>query len=236
MTDKSKDYEKLYEDHAIATDDTGVGDGDYDLIGKIELGLLKMEGLLSHHSLLDFGCGNGRLAVKAIPYLDNGKYVGVDISDTFIENAKNRVIKSGNYKCDYSFVRNSSYSLPFEQDSFDYMCAFSVFTHMEHEDSYLYLLEAKRIVKPNGKFIFSCLPISLQASKDIFLAETQFDLNSRWEKVRSIVTSVELMTEISKLAGWKVLRWYPGDKPNIKFSDNSDMLALGQSSCVLQTL
>ena len=229
-----KNYKSLYENLARNSDETGVGGGDYDLVGKIELGLLKMEGLLPEHSLLDFGCGNGRLAIKAIPYLYNGNYVGVDISDTFIESARKRIRKSGNYSCNYNFINNNSYGLPFEQNSFDYMCAFSVFTHMEHEDSYKYLLEAKRIVKPNGKFIFSCLPITLKMSKDVFIGETNFDLTSRWDKVRNIVTSVELMTEISKMAGWEVLDWYPGDVPNIKYSDSPNMLGLGQSSCILR--
>ncbi len=63
-------YEKLYEAQAQAVRvDEAIGVGPYDLIGQIELDILVMEGLQPEHTLLDFGCGNGRLAVHAIPLL-----------------------------------------------------------------------------------------------------------------------------------------------------------------------
>lgn len=235
FTEEDK-YEHLYETQAKQdTADTAIGDGDYDLIGKMEADLLMMEGLLSNYTLLDFGCGNGRLAVKIIPVLTNGKYIGIDISDTFIERAKEKISKLNNVKCNYKLLKNATYSFPIESNSIDMICAFSVFTHMEHEDCYKYLLEANRIIKPGGLFILSCLPITLAASKQIFIDEADYDLKSRWKKVRNIITSVELMSEISTLAGWNVVRWYAGDQPNIKSFDSSDMRGLGQSSCVLRS-
>ena len=63
-------YESLYEAHARSTGDEGVGGGDYDVMGEVELDVLRAEGLQPTSTLLDFGCGNGRLAVHAVPYLD----------------------------------------------------------------------------------------------------------------------------------------------------------------------
>jgi SAM-dependent methyltransferase len=37
------------------------------------------------------------------------------------------------------------------------VCFFSVFTHLRHEETYLYLQEARRVLTPSGKIIFSFL-------------------------------------------------------------------------------
>src|SRR5262249_47624093 len=39
----------------------------------------------------------------------------------------------------------------------DVVCFFSVFTHLLHEHSYLYLQEAKRVLKPGGRVVLSFL-------------------------------------------------------------------------------
>ncbi len=113
------------------------------------------------------------------------------------------------------------------------ICAFSVFTHMEHEDSYRYLKEASRVVRAGGRFIFSCLPMNLKGTHDVFLAEASIDLQTRWNRPRNITTSIDFMTEVARLAGWTPLRWYKGDEPNIG-RGNGEMRCLGQSSCVLE--
>ena len=108
------------------------------------------------------------------------------------------------------------------------VCAFSVFTHMEHEDSYRYLLDAFRVVRPGGSFVFSCLPLDLPAAQEIFVAEAALPVAERWRRVRAVTTSRDLMDAISTLAGWRVTDWYGGDHPFL------DQTALGQSVCVLE--
>src|SRR5687768_3992335 len=82
-------YESLYETHAQQVEsDHVIGQGDFDLIGRTELGVLLMEGLKPEHTLVDLGCGVGRLAVHVIPNLVGGSYVGIDISQTMLTRAK----------------------------------------------------------------------------------------------------------------------------------------------------
>ena len=228
-------YEILYESHAKALRGSdAIGDGDFDLVGKIELDLLKMEGLKPDHTLIDFGCGIGRLGIQVIPYLYDGTYVGIDISKSLLNRAGSFLESvTAQSKCTVKLQHQSSDVFKFESKSIDMICAFSVFTHMEHEDTFRYLKNALSIVKPGGKFILSCLPISSADSKKIFLLEAEHDLKHRWSRVRNVITSKELITEIAVLAGWKVLHWYDGDKQNIGLPA-SEMKALGQSSCVLE--
>src|SRR5215467_8155915 len=127
------DYSKLYEDHArnASVSIQSIGTGDFDAVGKVELAILKLEGLRPESSLLDFGCGVGRLALQAIPYLASGRYLGLDISPTMIENARKLAgDRLPGMQDQYRFEVNEGENIA-SDSTFDMVCAFSVFTHME---------------------------------------------------------------------------------------------------------
>jgi SAM-dependent methyltransferase len=216
-------------------EDESIGPGDFDLVGRIEFGLLLMEGLRPTDTLLDFGCGTGRLAVHAIPALAGGRYVGIDISQAMLDRARQRIARRSPVPpCEVSWVKLTTPAFPLEAGSVDMLCAFSVFTHMEHEDTYRYLKDALRIVRPGGRFVLSCLPMNLAFAQDIFLASAARDFRARWSNTRNVTTSVELMDAIARLAGWVPIRWYPGDARNIRAAGGVESYALGQSGCVLE--
>ena len=227
-------YETLYENHAkYFKGDVSVGEGDYEKIGRVELDLLLMEGLKPGDTLLDFGCGNGRLAVHVVPQLNgHGRFIGIDISPTYLEQGAERIDRTApDRACQVEWIHQNTPNFPLPDDSVDMMCAFSVFTHMENEDSYHYLKDALRIVRPGGKFIFSCLPLDLKYARRIFLEEAAMSLEARWQRIRNVITSKELMTQLAELAGWKVLKWYEGEEDNIGLGDGPKN-RLGQSSCI----
>ena len=114
------------------------------------------------------------------------------------------------------------------------VCAFSVFTHMEHEDTYLYLKEALRIVRPGGKFVFSCVPISTTWGEETFLGAAGKDLQTRYRSVRHVATSRDLMENIARLAGWTPVRWYDGDETYIRLPDDDEPHKFRQTVCVLE--
>ncbi len=231
-------YERLYETHARAfPDDAAVGgSGEFEVMGRIELELLRREGLRPTDTLLDFGCGTGRLALQAIPYLVGGHYIGTDISHSMLDRARMRIDSQiPAPPCRVSLLKQTSTRFPFEDESIDVICAFSVFTHIEHEDAYLYLKAARRVIRPRGRFVFSCLPLSLPNARKIFVEEAErFDFDARWSRVRIVTTSVDLMDAVARLAGWTPARWYSGDRPQVPVSGHPDLLTLGQSVCVLE--
>ena len=59
---------------------------DWDEHGQLQLNFLISRGLTPEKTLLDFGCGTGRLACKAVPYLNPGNYTGADISEGCLLN------------------------------------------------------------------------------------------------------------------------------------------------------
>ena len=232
----TRNYETLYESIARKLPPTqSIGGGDFELIGRIELGGLLMEGLKSGDTVVDLGCGTGRLAVHVIPRLERaGRYIGFDISKTMLAHARTLVgEKIPSPLCSVEFVHQTTPNFPLPDKSVDMVCAFSVFTHMEHEDNYRYLRGVRRIIKDEGRFIYSCLPMDLADSREVFLQQAYMDACDRWTSVRSVTTSRELMDTIARMAGWEPVRWYPGDEPSIRLPDSSELREPGQSYCVL---
>jgi SAM-dependent methyltransferase len=229
-------YETLYDRHARAhSDEDVVGAGAFDLIGRLELSVLVMEGLRPTDTVVDFGCGTGRLAVHVIPRLVGGHYVGIDVSRPILEAARARVkARVPAPPCRVTWLHQTTPRFALAGGAVDVLCAFSVFTHMEHEDAYRYLADSRRIVRPGGRVIFSCLPLDLQVAREIFLASAAVDLGQRWSVVRNVTTSRDLMEAVSRLAGWTPVRWYAGDGPSVVSVDTGEASPFGQSICVLE--
>jgi ubiquinone/menaquinone biosynthesis C-methylase UbiE len=172
--------------------------------------------------------------VHAVPYLTTGRYIGTDISETMLTNARNRLSSQvSRPRADVVFVKQRPDVFDMPDASVDFVAAFSVFTHMEPEDTYRYLKAARRIMRPGGKFVLSCLPMGLPGARDIFVAQAEKTFEERWMRVRDFTTTTEQMETIAALAGWDVVRWYQGDEPNIRVAFDDRMLALGQSVCIL---
>lgn len=125
--------------------------GEFEAIGMLERELLIYLGLETDEYLIDVGCGSGRLAKSLSQYL-GGSYLGIDIVPELLEYAAKITRRP-----DWRFEVAPGLSIPENNGQADMVCFFSVFTHLLHEHSYLYLKEAKRVLKPSGKIVFSFL-------------------------------------------------------------------------------
>lgn len=97
--------------------------------------------------VLDIGCGNGRLLQL---FEDkNIDYIGVDGSEKLIEIAKKKYPKA-------KFKRGNALDLLFPNNYFDKIYSIAVLHHIPSKDFRLqFLLEAKRVLKPEGLLIGS---------------------------------------------------------------------------------
>jgi ubiquinone/menaquinone biosynthesis C-methylase UbiE len=100
-----------------------------------------------------------------------GHYLDIDISESMLQRARERVqTEVPQPSCRVgAWIHQRDARFHLEQDSVDMMCAFSVVTHMEHEDSYRYLQEVLRMVRPGGRLVLSCLPMDLELARNTFL-------------------------------------------------------------------
>ncbi|MBK8545650.1 MAG: class I SAM-dependent methyltransferase [Caulobacteraceae bacterium] len=95
--------------------------------------LLEISRMRPEHSLLDLGCGSGRLAVKAVPYLNSRNYFGIDISPSLIEAARTELanLGYGDDRIDETTFHATDDFIPSNKmPSFDFIIAQSLFTHL----------------------------------------------------------------------------------------------------------
>jgi len=95
---------------------------DYDLIAAMTFNLLTTLGLRQHHSLLDVGCGSLRIGRLLIPYLNRGKYFGVEPNKWLVEEGIKRELGEDLVQIKYPtfFFTDSAEAVGEAKVSFDF--------------------------------------------------------------------------------------------------------------------
>lgn len=137
--------------------------GGFEAIGPIEAALLRHYGLAPDGYLIDVGCGSGRLA-KPLSADHTGPYLGLDLVPDLIAHARKIVARP-----DWKFQVIDHIAIPEKDGVADMVCFFSVITHLLHEQAYWYLEEARRVLKPGGRVVFSFLEVREPVHWQIFL-------------------------------------------------------------------
>jgi SAM-dependent methyltransferase len=207
--------------------------GEFEAVGVLERQLLIQHGLRVDDYIVDVGCGSGRLAKALREYL-RGKYLGLDVVPELIEYARTLVGRA-----DWRFEIVEGFRIPEEDQRVDVVCFFSVFTHLLHEHAYLYLQEARRVLKPGGKIVLSFLefanqshwPWFEQAIRDASGPSTLIQFTGR-DAIAAWAEHLDLRIDVTE----------DGDKATIALAspltlESGAVLeergALGQSVCVL---
>ncbi len=212
---------------------TAVG-GDFEVVGQLEFNLLRMIGLRAEHSLIDVGCGSGRLASKLSGWLQ-GAYLGTDILPGLLQHARDI-----SRQPTWSFAETNGQEIPAPDESADFVCFFSVMTHITHEESWHYILESKRVLKPGGKLVCSFLEFRIRSHWFIF-ENTVADKSP--EKVLNQFMSRDTLEAFAFNAGLEIESFIDGDQRVIPIESEmvwenglrvSNAANLGQSVCVMR--
>ena len=104
---------------------------DYDLIAAMTFNLLTTLGLRQHHSLLDIGCGSLRIGRLLIPYLNRGKYFGVEPNEWLVDEGIKRELGETllQIKGPTFFFSDSPETIAQAKIAFDFALAQSIFSH-----------------------------------------------------------------------------------------------------------
>ena len=149
-----QDYERLVADllaqYPVDEAMSRAVGGDYESVGVLERAVLAHAGLRNGQRLIDLGCGSGRLA-WALGQAVQIEYLGIDIVQALLDYATKRS------PAQYRFVLNRTLSIPADDGWADMVSAFSVFTHLLHHETYLYLEDIFRVLRPGGRLVFSFL-------------------------------------------------------------------------------
>jgi SAM-dependent methyltransferase len=101
-------------------------------------------------AILDFGCGCGRV-LRHWSHLPRTRVFGCDIDSRMVEWAAANLA--------FADVRVTSLSppLPYDDESFDLVHAFSVFTHLPEDLQQAWIGELARVTRPGGRILISTL-------------------------------------------------------------------------------
>jgi SAM-dependent methyltransferase len=134
--------------------------------GDQQVSVLKRCGLRDGMFVYDLACGSGRTAAALIRSGWKGQYKGADIMPALVDHL--RATCPG-----YEAVVHTDLTISMPDASLDIIYAWSLFTHLLHEETYLYMEDAMRALKPGGVLVFSFL---------------EFEMPEHWVAFENVIT------------------------------------------------
>ena len=133
---------------------------DYDLIAAMTFNLLTTLGLRQHHSLLDIGCGSLRIGRLLIPYLNRGKYFGIEPAEWLVaEGIKQELGETVvQTKRPTFFFTDSPRSIGRTKVLFDFALAQSIFSHCGLDLIKGWLSAVSQSLAQDGALVATFLP------------------------------------------------------------------------------
>jgi len=237
-TDSSKTYQRLYRDlrsgHSPDEAARKAVGGHFEGFGILMREMLIHHGLGKQDYLIDVGCGSGRLAKPLADYL-TGRYLGIDVVPGLVEYARKLVPRP-----DWRFEIANGLTIPEEDEKADMVCFFSVLTHLLHELSFVYLREAKRVLRPGGKIVCSFLDFRVADHWMIF--EGNIEDIGVGSKTLNVFIAPDMLHTWARHLDLEVETIRAGDEVYVPLSTPAtlddgtllkDRTAFGQSVCVL---
>lgn len=194
--------------------------GNYDLIGNIESSIVIYAGLRDGMKIIDYGCGSGRLA-SALARRIKIDYLGVDVIDDLLSYARTR--SPG----EYVFIKHQELNIPAADNSADMICAFSLFTHLLQAETYIYMTDMYRVLKPKGRLVFSFLEFEVPSLWPIFEATIAQQKSSTTPHLNMFMEKSVIRNWASRI-GFKVIEFINSD------INRFDGRSLGQSIAILE--
>ncbi len=128
---------------------------------------LAQRGCTKASSVLDLGCGQGRLAIGLLRVIGELQYTGMDVdADSLALCRKMIQARHPSYRFEHLNAYNSRYNpngTPLDENfhinvpdaSQDFVYLYSVFSHMTQEDMMVYLREIHRMLSSAGLLFFT---------------------------------------------------------------------------------
>ena len=132
---------------------------DYDLIAAMAFNLLTTLGLRQHHSLLDVGCGSLRIGRVLIPYLNRGKYFGLEPNEWLVDEGIRRELGETlvQIKRPTFLFSDSPEAIAQAKTAFDFALAQSIFSHCGLDLIRGWLSAISRSLAPDGALVATFL-------------------------------------------------------------------------------
>jgi ubiquinone/menaquinone biosynthesis C-methylase UbiE len=148
-------------------------------------------------TVLEIGCGVGRLAPHLAPFCRH--WIGCDVSPNMLKFARERLVAVPNIQ----LVETSGYDLaPIESRSIDAVYCTVVFMHLDEWERYGYVLEAFRVLRPGGRLCVDNVNLCSDKGWAVFETHRKFSPAERPPQITTCSTPAELQ-EYLKRAGFE---------------------------------
>ena len=167
-------------------------------------------------SVLDIGCGTGRIA-HLLTTIHGLRYIGFDVLPGSVQWCKAtfdplfgdrmRFVHFDGYSKAYNAagtVKPKDYRFPAENESIDLAFAFSVFTHLLEEDARHYLSETQRCLRQSGLALFSIHNTPTPGSS-FSGDEHRIDIAPEYFVEMASIAGLELAEDIGDICGQHTL-------------------------------
>jgi SAM-dependent methyltransferase len=128
--------------------------------------VLRRFGLQNGYAIYDLACGSGRTASALRRHDWNGEYRGADIIPDLVDYATRK-------NPGMQFFVHPDYSIFANDQTQDMIFAWSLFTHLQLEEIFLYAKDCYRALKPGGILVFSFLTLKDQGHRALFLTHVR---------------------------------------------------------------
>jgi ubiquinone/menaquinone biosynthesis C-methylase UbiE len=193
--------------------------------GDQHVAVLRMTGLTDYMQIFDIGCGSGRTAQALLRHGWVGQYTGTDVIPELVRYAKSKLP-------DWRFGLQNGFRLDAETESLDLVYAWSLFTHLTIEETYLYLRDAARALKAGGTMIFSVLELSNPDHYKLFKRDAELVEKNVQSVHLNAFTDRQTVSIFAKDLGFEVTRWVDADDRTMTPS----LGCFGQSIAILRKM
>lgn len=126
-------------------------------------------GIHSEDTMLEIGCGVGRVGRELAPLIKH--WIGCDVSENMLTHARPRLAELPNVEL-VAISGNDLHPIP--DNHVDAVYCTVVFMHLEEWDRFAYVREALRVLKPGGRFYCDNANLESDEGWEVFLASAAF--------------------------------------------------------------
>ena len=179
-------------------------------------------------TVVDVGCGNGRIGRLIAPLCD--KYIGCDLSESVY--AFPSYLRTKNI----TLVRASGTNLPINDNSTDVSICWGVLHHMD--EPFKGLEELLRVTKPGGEILIFIYSKGYDARKNLNEFSKKIEENKKFEiisdssdildgwrevdKFYADMLSANIFMSVKQSREWQIFQWYDGITPEFHWSLESE--------------
>jgi SAM-dependent methyltransferase len=212
-----------------------VGGGDAVVTGFNELELIRKYKRLAGASIIDIGCGIGRLT-KYMLEERLSDYLGLDIIPEILDEA----VKSAEGHPQFKFAIVENCKLPKPDQSADVVCGYSLITHLLDEEIFEYFMEARRVLRPGGLALFSFIDFENPTHLSSFITHAKQHRHGHGDLLR--FTTKSILQLLATNAGFSSAAFLEEGRTDLNIGGRTRLLDgrdapkgihLGQSVCAM---